>query len=87
MVACPIRLDWQHLMGHLRFLKVTPAEAEARIAQVPLNEGGELTSIGSISHAAGDCKPCAYWLLPQQNGRTMSAQAGQPTSTKANSAR
>jgi len=31
------------------------------LTQVPRGPNGELTSIGSITHAAAECTPCAYW--------------------------
>ncbi|CAK9021952.1 unnamed protein product [Durusdinium trenchii] len=38
-----------------------PIELEAEeLAQVPLDEAGELTSIGSILHGSGECRPCAF---------------------------
>lgn len=33
-----------------------------RLEQIPLNEHGELTSLGSIQHASGKCLPCLFWF-------------------------
>lgn len=35
---------------------------EGTLDLVPLDEAGSYTSVGSIGHANGDCKPCAYWF-------------------------
>jgi len=32
------------------------------LAQVPRNQAGALTSVGSIGHENGTCRPCAYWF-------------------------
>mmetsp|Transcript_23270 Transcript_23270/g.59421 ORF Transcript_23270/g.59421 Transcript_23270/m.59421 type:complete len:315 (-) Transcript_23270:85-1029(-) len=32
------------------------------LIQVPYDEEGEMTSIGSIGHTEGQCHPCAYWF-------------------------
>eukprot|EP00747_Dinoflagellata_sp_TGD_P200422 gnl/TRDRNA2_/TRDRNA2_73830_c0_seq1.p1 gnl/TRDRNA2_/TRDRNA2_73830_c0~~gnl/TRDRNA2_/TRDRNA2_73830_c0_seq1.p1 ORF type:complete len:263 (+),score=35.50 gnl/TRDRNA2_/TRDRNA2_73830_c0_seq1:70-858(+) len=37
-------------------------EAKGLLAQIPFNEEGGLTSVGSIDHASGNCSPCAYWF-------------------------
>lgn len=37
-------------------------EALELLARVPQNSAGELTSVGSIKHAEGNCDPCAYWF-------------------------
>lgn len=29
---------------------------------IPLNDRGELSSIGSLSHASGSCVPCVFWF-------------------------
>jgi len=52
-----VLLHW--IREHLR---VSEAEASRRLAGVPINERGELTSVGSASHRSGQCKPCAYWF-------------------------
>lgn len=31
------------------------------LARVPLNEAGDPTSIGSVKHEMGDCRPCAFF--------------------------
>mmetsp|Transcript_101702 Transcript_101702/g.286739 ORF Transcript_101702/g.286739 Transcript_101702/m.286739 type:complete len:300 (-) Transcript_101702:395-1294(-) len=31
------------------------------INQIPREKNGQLTSLGSIGHAAGDCSPCLFW--------------------------
>mmetsp|Transcript_20198 Transcript_20198/g.36609 ORF Transcript_20198/g.36609 Transcript_20198/m.36609 type:complete len:254 (+) Transcript_20198:68-829(+) len=56
-VAMNTLVDWM-----CAFLKIPPSEAAARVAEVPRNDAGELTSMGSVNHATGDCKPCAYWF-------------------------
>lgn len=35
-------------------------ELQAFYARIPLNEKGELTSVGSLSHATGRCFPCIF---------------------------
>jgi hypothetical protein len=39
---------------------VTDDELSALIPHIPLGENGELTSVGSIKHVEGSCKPCAF---------------------------
>lgn len=42
--------------------KMKTEKIEDCIAQIPLDESGELSSIGSISHLAGRCQPCLFWF-------------------------
>lgn len=42
--------------------KMKAEKIEDCIAQIPLDESGELSSIGSISHGAGRCQPCLFWF-------------------------
>eukprot|EP00747_Dinoflagellata_sp_TGD_P154394 gnl/TRDRNA2_/TRDRNA2_177496_c0_seq17.p1 gnl/TRDRNA2_/TRDRNA2_177496_c0~~gnl/TRDRNA2_/TRDRNA2_177496_c0_seq17.p1 ORF type:complete len:309 (-),score=44.06 gnl/TRDRNA2_/TRDRNA2_177496_c0_seq17:133-1059(-) len=37
-------------------------QTQQLLEQIPLNEDGELTSVGSIKHDRGQCRPCAYWF-------------------------
>lgn len=30
--------------------------------KIPMNEAGEITSLGSIHHCRGQCEPCALWF-------------------------
>eukprot|EP00913_Durusdinium_trenchii_P010827 g10156.t1 len=47
--------------GSESVMESEPIELEAEeLAQVPLDEAGELTSIGSILHGSGECRPCAF---------------------------
>lgn len=38
---------------------------QAVYAQIPFDRKGELTSLGSIDHALGNCIPCLYWFQSQ----------------------
>jgi hypothetical protein len=40
--------------------EVTDDELSALLPRIPLGEGGHLTSVGSIRHADGSCKPCTF---------------------------
>ncbi|CAJ1393608.1 unnamed protein product [Effrenium voratum] len=39
--------------------KPPPLEAEI-LEEIPLDEEGQLTSIGSVLHGSGECRPCAF---------------------------
>jgi hypothetical protein len=32
------------------------------LQQIPRGQSGELASVGSLNHGAGECTPCAYWF-------------------------
>eukprot|EP00747_Dinoflagellata_sp_TGD_P172456 gnl/TRDRNA2_/TRDRNA2_208985_c0_seq1.p1 gnl/TRDRNA2_/TRDRNA2_208985_c0~~gnl/TRDRNA2_/TRDRNA2_208985_c0_seq1.p1 ORF type:complete len:289 (+),score=37.17 gnl/TRDRNA2_/TRDRNA2_208985_c0_seq1:146-1012(+) len=37
-------------------------DAQGLLTQIPLDDSGKFTSVGSINHAEGKCVPCAYWF-------------------------
>lgn len=37
----------------------------ALMAQIPMTSNGQFTSVGSIEHEKGTCKPCLYWYHGQ----------------------
>lgn len=37
-------------------------DSQSLMDQVPLNEKGKFSSIGSIRHKYGDCSPCLFWF-------------------------
>jgi hypothetical protein len=41
--------------------EVSDDELSALMLRMPKGENGELTSVGSIKHADGSCKPCAFF--------------------------
>mmetsp|Transcript_21784 Transcript_21784/g.49586 ORF Transcript_21784/g.49586 Transcript_21784/m.49586 type:complete len:193 (-) Transcript_21784:59-637(-) len=48
--------------GHPPDVAAAGGQAELEDARIPRNANGELTSIGSSGHVAGDCFPCGYWF-------------------------
>jgi len=37
-------------------------ESEGILQQIPRNDQGEISSIGSKKHSLGDCTPCIFWF-------------------------
>eukprot|EP00930_Biecheleria_cincta_P083006 TRINITY_DN72649_c0_g1_i1.p1 TRINITY_DN72649_c0_g1~~TRINITY_DN72649_c0_g1_i1.p1 ORF type:complete len:272 (-),score=32.65 TRINITY_DN72649_c0_g1_i1:249-1064(-) len=37
-------------------------EREGVLGQIPRNDEGEITSIGSLKHSLGTCTPCIFWF-------------------------
>lgn len=51
-----IHRETGHPMSDLQVL-----QQQGVLHQIPRNDGGELSSVGSLGHAAGDCSPCLFW--------------------------
>mmetsp|Transcript_92098 Transcript_92098/g.298152 ORF Transcript_92098/g.298152 Transcript_92098/m.298152 type:complete len:376 (-) Transcript_92098:101-1228(-) len=50
-----------HRETNLPVLELKELADQGILQQVPRNESGELSSVGSISHAVGKCSPCLFW--------------------------
>mmetsp|Transcript_9685 Transcript_9685/g.30139 ORF Transcript_9685/g.30139 Transcript_9685/m.30139 type:complete len:316 (-) Transcript_9685:51-998(-) len=37
-------------------------DAQGLLRQIPRNAEGEMTSVGSVLHATGECSPCVFWF-------------------------
>lgn len=37
-------------------------DREGILQQIPRNEDGEITSVGSLKHSLGTCSPCIFWF-------------------------
>jgi len=52
----------QELRGSVPLEKLEEFAAAGYLAHIPRDASGNLTSVGSIGHATGQCSPCAYWF-------------------------
>lgn len=53
---------YAELKGRISMEKLEELAQAGVLAQIPRNATNELSSAGSIHHAAGTCTPCAYWF-------------------------
>merc|ERR1712187_321077 len=53
---------YHELGGKIDLKKIQELEDSGMLAQIPRNDEGQLTSVGSIDHEAGTCMPCAFWF-------------------------
>lgn len=69
----PLQVRWLEIEMDQRAVEETPgAESlEALIGRLPRDEEGRPTSVGSVGHVVGTCRPCAFLTSEQrpcQNG-------------------
>jgi len=52
----------QKEIGNILTADLLELAASGALAEVPKNDEGKFSSVGSIGHARADCMPCAYWF-------------------------
>jgi len=63
--ACNIALVERvhsEIFGAVPIEKIEELANRGLLTEVPRRSTGELTSMGSIRHSHGDCKPCSHWV-------------------------
>jgi len=58
-------VDQFHCETGMEIHKLQTLDNQGLLAQIPRNEEGEISSLGSAKHDLRECLPCVFWFKKQ----------------------